>query len=226
MSPTQGVQPAATIDVTEKLGISAKDASRFHNDLNARESLWSGLELLYGQTRRLETQLAPNNLTGSISITWGNIPGVPLQVLRQVACFFDWYSVSACNLVSLTGWIAKRCGVTVESEADYRRRVIPVVLAHRNKIGAHAARVWPRDDGVATQEASNFRQMALRNDRLIANCMLLSRTTGGQSSNSRALQPWSLTETHEQLRVRYVVPAAPSDPANNNNPKAAQAPPA
>lgn len=211
MSHPQSAQPGAIIDVTEKLAISREHVSRLHNDLNARESLWSGLELLYAQTRRLEKQLAPENLRGSISITWGNLPGVPLQVLHQVACFFDWYSVSACNFVSLTGWMARNCGLTSEGDADYRRRVIPIVLAHRNKIGAHTARVWPRDDGVATQEASNFRQLALKNDRLVANEMVLSRTTRGQSSNSRVLQPWSLTETHEQLRLRYVVPSASID---------------
>ncbi|MCG3131865.1 MAG: hypothetical protein FLDDKLPJ_02675 [Phycisphaerae bacterium] len=213
MSEPEGTEPSATIDLVDNFVLSAAQRSRLHNDLNARESLWAGLELLYAQTRRLEKQLVPQNLEGSISITWGNIPGVPLHILHQVACFFDWYSVSACNFVALTGWMAKMAILTAESDAEYRRRVIPVVLAHRNKIGAHTSRVWPMDDGIATQEASNFRQLALQNDRLVANAMVLSRTTRGQSSNSRELQPWSLTETHEQLRTRYVF-RAPSPTAD------------
>jgi hypothetical protein len=193
------------LDVTDRIILSRQIASRFQNDLNARESLWAGLELLHAQTRLIEQRLVPVDLKDSISVSWGNIPGVPIHVLRQVACFFDWYSVSACNFVSITGWLAHTCKITTEGDLNYRRRVAPEILAHRNKIGAHAARVWPKDDGIATQEASNFRQLALVNDRFFANYMMLSRHASGQSSNSRALPAWSLTEMHEKLRKRYVV---------------------
>jgi hypothetical protein len=177
--PTQNLEPV-TLDVLDSLVISASDAARLSNDINASASLWSGLELLYQQTRRAEQQVVPRPLENSIAVSWGNVPGVPLSALWQIACFFDWYSVSACNFVSLIGWIAKNCGTTSESDRDYRRRVIPIVLQHRNKIGAHSSRVWPRDDGPATQEASNFRQLALENDRFMANYMVLMRTTGAE----------------------------------------------
>jgi len=204
MSSTKNERRSVVIDLTDKLALSPDAAFLFQNDLNARASLWEGLELLYQQTRQLEQLLVPGKLEGVTSYVWGNIPGAPLQVLRRASCFFDWYSVSACNFVSLTGWIAKSAGIAAETESVYRRRVIPLVLVHRNKIGAHTSRVWPHGDGIATQESSNFRQLALADDRLVANYMVLSRSGGGQSSSSHALEPWSLTETHETLRHRYI----------------------
>jgi hypothetical protein len=194
------------IDKADSIYIPKSLLSRYHNDVQARESLWAGLELLYAETRKLETTLVPEPLHGSYSAAWGNIPGVPLGVCRQVSCFFDWYSVSASNFVLLTGWLVEKAGDLENfTRNEYRWKVIPDVMAHRNKIGAHPSRLLPQSDGQATQEASNFRQLTLVNDRLYANYMVFARRTGGERTDSRALKRWSLTETHERLRQRFVV---------------------
>lgn len=145
-----------------------------------------------------------------MSIGWGGIDGVPSIVLQRLACFFDWYSVSACNFVLLTGWLLQEASALPLKDAyEYRKQVLPDVLTHRNKIGAHPSRLFPQTDGQATQEASNYRQLALVNDRFFANYMMFVRRSGNEKSDSRDLKPWSLTETHERMRSQFVV-APPS----------------
>ncbi len=193
------------LDNLEQHSLSPGDRQKYLNDLNARECLWAGLELLYTHTRRLENQLAPTEMEGVKSMCWGNIPGVPLRTLHQTACFFDWYSISASSFVELTRWILQSSGMTMPSKRDYLQQIIPEVIRHRNKVAAHASRVWPMEDGVATQEASNFRQLSLDNDRLFVNRMVLTKRSGNQLSSSRELLPWSLTQIHEAMRKRYAL---------------------
>ncbi|MEW6252135.1 MAG: hypothetical protein AB1716_15965 [Planctomycetota bacterium] len=191
------------------LALSPEQATVFHNDLHARVTLWIGLDLLYRATRRLENTLRPDFPNGCVEVVWGNIPGIPLQLLARTACYFDWYSVSAANFVGLTGWIAQTAGLTTVSANEYRRSVIPLVLKHRNKVGAHFSRFKPEEDGRALQEASTFRQLGLVNGRFWANYMYFTHRAAGTTTNSRDLPPWCLSATHEELQGRYGEPPAP-----------------
>jgi len=182
--------------------------SKYHNDLAALSVVWFGLEHLYSTVLNCERAVADQFRPGG---QFRSPEAVQGQVLAR--CAFDWYAVSGCNFVSLIGWIAKQAGLTTDEHQQYLRRVLPAVKIHRDKIAAHYSRHSPKDDSEALQRASTmWFSLTQVNGRLVANAKTLSVRRKGVSSNSAALLPWSVVDTHEELRKRYAVPSAASKP--------------
>ena len=76
-----------------------------------------------------------------------------------VACAFHWYAVSACNYVSLTGWLAHGEAISdrvrKQKVKKYVQEVLGAVEAWRNKVGAHFALVYPFDEDSPADRASS-----------------------------------------------------------------------
>ncbi len=213
---SSGTESTMVLDRVEGYSWASSLVSKFYNDFEKRDSLWAGLELHYQQTRELEKRFAPKSEPKLVEMSWGNIPGIPVRLLRQVSCFFDWYSVSASSFVMLTGWLLEQGGQLVKGEKyDYRRRVIPAVTKHRNKIGAHPSRFNPKKDVRPVQEMSCIRNIGLVCGRWTANCMVLGIRDKSGISDSSELAAWSLTESHEALRERYAESGPKEDDAES-----------
>ena len=196
------------LDNIEDWTLTPEQRSKYHNDICALNVVWFGLEHLYATVLKCE-QAVRNS---SVPRTQKRLPEEDkAQILAR--CAFDWYAVSACNFVSLIGWIAKQVGLTTEEHKQYLTRVLPAVEIHRNKIAAHYSRHSPRKDGHALQLASTmFFSLPQVNGRFVANAYMLSISRKGVSSDSAALLPWSVVETHDELRKRYSVGSPQSNP--------------
>lgn len=189
------------LDDIENWTLTPDQESRFSNDLSALSVVWFGLEHLYETVLSCEQVYAKS----LVSFAEGRLQE-SLQAALLARCAFDWYAVSACNLVSLKGWIANQAGLTTEGHKQYLRRVLPAVETHRNKIAAHYSRHSPRNDAHALQLASTmFFSLPLVNGHFVANTYKLAVRRKGVPSDSSALVPWSVVETHETLRKRYAV---------------------
>ena len=189
------------LDNIEGWTLTPEQGSKYHNDIAALNVVWFGLEHLYSTVlqcqQRAAKQFSPGREFRSSEV-------VRAQLLAR--CAFDWYAVSACNFVSLIGWIAKHAGLTTEEHKQYLTRVLPAIEIHRNKIAAHYSRHSPRKDAHALQLASTmFFSLPQVNGRFVANAYTLSISRKGVSSDSSALLPWSVVDTHDELRKRYSV---------------------
>jgi hypothetical protein len=147
------------IDDLEPLECGSSALEQYSNDFRAIRDLWYGLEWLRFYVDELEKaeRLDPMEELSGRPVRLPFVDPRP-----PVGSCFDWYAVSACNLVSLIGWIAQKCGATTDSPDAYLKRVTPDVLVYRNKIAAHTSRVKPRgprgvEDGLAIQEISTMR---------------------------------------------------------------------
>lgn len=191
-----------TLDTVEGWALAPEEALKYQNDLSALQVVWFGLEHLYSTVLECEQAAAQQFLPGG---QFRSPEAVHAQ--RLARCAFDWYAVSACNLVALVGWIANQTGLTTDNHKQYLKRVLPAVEVHRNKIAAHYSRHSPKQDGDALQQASTmFFSLPQVNGRFVANAYTLAIRRKGQSSDSSELLPWSVVEIHDALRKRYMVP--------------------
>ncbi len=191
------------LDAVDGFALTSAQVDEFSNELVTLRTNWRGLHYLCYQTRNLEQRCFRRDTSKVKVVAFGNIPGVAPTDLQMVSCFFDWYSVSACNLCSLVAWIANTADATTEGPDDYVRRLLPPILKHRHKVAAHYSRVWPKKDGPALQVASTTWKLGAVDDRFIINLMVHSRTHAGSCSDSSELEPWSLTSVHDDLAKRY-----------------------
>ena len=87
---------------------------------------------------------------------------------------------------------------------EYVKSVIPEVLAFRDKVAAHFA--WSSkhsQDNEAERLASIIPQVAFFEDTFQVQALTVSKVSSGKSSNSKVMQPWSITKIHQRLRERY-----------------------
>ena len=187
------------LDNIEDWTLPPVQESRFSNDLSAGRVVWFGLEHLYQNVLTCEQDYAKQ----FGSPTECRSPE-PRQAALLARCTFDWYAVSACNLVSLIGWIANQAGLTEEDHKRYLTRVLPAVEIHRNKIAAHFSRHSPKNDSYALQQASTMLfSLPWVNGHFVANAWKLGIRRKGVASDSSVLVPWSVVEIHKTLRRRY-----------------------
>jgi len=210
------------LDFIENLEMPDTLKQKFSNEVQSLRHLQKGLQLLYLHTKDIEQKAQKRVNTGA----WleslppevqksfkgkdvrfssaGNSPALKGLPQDKVYCFFQWYSVSACDYVWLTGWIMTQVDSNCPKPWDYVNFVIPDVLWFRDKIGAHRAIARKhKKDTEADRAASVIFQLTFDNGRFWAPSWKLTIRRSGKQSTSTTKQPWSLTETHEKLGERY-----------------------
>jgi hypothetical protein len=188
------------LDRIVNIPLDDKTAGRYHNELQVLLAWFNGLQFLYAQTRLLEKH-STAQLFSALSTEGNNAKSLPSRlVFGNLSCCFQWYAVTLCNFVELTGTIGWELDSTRKPPRDYIKEVIPAVLDYRNNVGAHIARA--RKNNPAEQLVSLLPPSTLANGRYMAGVWAIHLKRSGNSSVGQR-QPWSLTETHEQLKERY-----------------------
>ena len=190
-----------TLDYINDITVSGNPFTEPTNEYYALLCLRNGLDFLFRQAVKCDQiaqkQLDPKKKT----FIFGNIPGIPYELLT---CTFHWYSVSACQYVGTVGTIAYLQDDSRPIPPEYIKTVIPEILAYRDKIGAHYA--WSKKskkDNEAEKLASIIPQVSFFKDTFQVQGFRISKTSGGKSSSSEALQPWSIVNIHQLLQKRY-----------------------
>jgi hypothetical protein len=195
----------STLDFLEQWTLPPNLEQQFSNDLSARRVLWFGLEHLYDTVASCERIYADHFASNK-----GEPSAEAVNSILLARCAFDWYSVSACNFVSLVGWIANKAGLTKEPHDQYLKKVLPELRIHRHKMAAHYSRHSPKNDSYALQVASTMLfSLPWVNGHFVANAMKVAVRRQGVSSDSSELVPWSLVEVHDRLRSRYATSKHP-----------------
>ena len=194
-------EPITTLDYIDKITVKGNPFAEPANEYYALICLRSGLGLLNHQAKRCEQiakkQLDPTKRT----VIYGGLPGMPMPLLT---CFFHWHSISACQYVRTIGAIAYRQDNSRLTSLKYIESIIPEVKTYRDKIAAHFA--WltkSKHDNDAERLASIIPQVTWCEDSFQVQVFKISQTSGGKSSSSKALQPWSITKIHKRLQERY-----------------------
>ena len=195
-------------DHVEGFTISAETLAKFPNEFNTLGTLYAGLDFLNAGTKKAEVELG---IEPGVGLTvFGRLAGMqefaglPLQLIE---CSFHWYAVSACNYLTLLGWIRQQANTSAPTPAEYVRAVIPQVLAFRNKIGAHLAQSYPEmpkgRDNPAERIFSTFPLLGFSDGRFVSPAFGLHVRKGSTAHGTEALQSWSLTGIHESLTQRF-----------------------
>ncbi len=185
--------------------------------------LWEGMEALYYQARKCEAMATQATaMPGKDRFIWGNHPALSVVPKKLLTCMFHWYAVSACNYVRTIGEIARRQDNSRQKARDYVLSIIPEVYAFRDKIAAHFA--WTINDSrdnEAEKAASIFPQLSLNKGVYYMGTLNLTKNHAGQTASSQAIQPWSISKVHEELRQRYrpqpVISDVQTQPAKDDN---------
>ncbi len=202
-APAEKVTVLDHIDGIEVPGdVFAESANEYWALLCLRD----GLRFLAAQAARIDEAVRQRvNPEGKLKIIMvGNDPafaGIPRGLLT---CAFHWYAVSACQYVKTVGAIAYRQDNTRPLPPKYVESVIPAVLAFRDKVAAHFAWATRNErDTEAERMASILPPLTFNDDSFYVGSLTLSVRSGGKTSDSSALKPWSITEVHGRLCDRY-----------------------
>ena len=201
-------EPVTVLDFLAEITVPGKVFERPGNEYWALVCLRRGLEFLYRQAQMcdelVKQQIDP---TGSTTFAgFGNLPQLDVVPKPLLTCAFHWYAISACQYVRTVGAIASRLALwkTPTKPLDYVRKVIPEVLAFRDKVAAHFAWTTKNDkDNDAERLASIIPPLAFVEDSFHVGAGLLVVQRSGVESSSDTLTPWSICKIHEQLRDRY-----------------------
>ena len=126
------------------------------NELRSLQYLCKGLNHLNAQVVEIENRIRHALPKDQAVFLYGNAPqlnGVPQDL---IACFFHWYSVTVCNYVRLAGWLGN--GPGTERAKNYLTNVLPEVSLCWDKVGAHFARVNPRQRGPKADSEADLNQ--------------------------------------------------------------------
>lgn len=203
------------LDKTIDLHLSKDESNQFANELLRCNDLLLGMSVLYQQVRAAESKYIevtkknlPHEFGESENFKYfgaGNLPGLSEANVNPglISCMFDWYSINACRLFDIIGYIAeclKKSGFEeANSGKKYRRCVCGPVLKYRNKIAAHYSFV-DRDEEVdnpADIKLSALHNIGFENSRLVTGVWRLTVGEGGKSDTSQHDYSWSLTRFHE-----------------------------
>ena len=186
------------------------DSSRHTNSLNVLRSLGMGMTSLAEATRQREIPLLENQGSniGSRSVLQFDDEALML------ACVFDWFAISLVSylrhvklldLMEVNEWrIVDLRANEVRKEIKracplYIKSVAPAVYKWRQKIAAHRAATDPnKTDNLTTLTYSTMPMISYRTPYYRAVDFILNISNGGQLD----LEPWSLTETFENLAPR------------------------
>jgi hypothetical protein len=192
------------LDYIEDIKVDGEPFIEPANEYAALLALKEGMNFLYRFAADCDkTILARLDPSKKFFMT-GNCPefvGIPMHLLT---CSFHWYSISACQYVKTVGAIAYRQNNDRPLPPKYTESVIPEVLTFRDKVAAHFA--WNTlhgQDNEAERLASIMPPVGFYDDSFHVGVMTVTMGGGGQSTNSSAISPWSITKTHQRLQKRY-----------------------
>ncbi|MCC6679878.1 MAG: hypothetical protein IT445_03150 [Phycisphaeraceae bacterium] len=176
------------------------------NEYWALICLRDGLEFLYRQAVRCDqaAKKAIGLQENSKFVGLGNVPELNRIPKTLLTCAFHWYAVSACNYVMIVGAIAYRQGNSRVLPAKYVKKVIPEVLAFRDKVAAHFA--WATrnsKDNEAERLASILPPLSFVGESFQVGEFAVVLRDQGTESDSRTIAPWSICAVHKHLRDRY-----------------------
>ena len=194
------------LDYAENIRVAGRVFENPANEYWALLSLRKGMfflnSLVSGCEQTARMRLNPE---GKLKVeALGNLPQLANFPMELVTCAFQWYAISACQYVRTVGAIARRQDSSRLPGHDYANKIIPEVVAYRDKVAAHYA--WStenRKDSDAERLASIIPQISYSDDRLIAAGYVVALRKAGKTSCSAAIVPWSVTEVHARLCRRY-----------------------
>ena len=195
------------IDRAVPIILSEKEFEENAMALRSMRVLGTGITYLYDRIRGVESkffsQLLSRDRDEKRCIIYGDSPafeGIPIDLIE---CAFRWYAVSLCDFVR---------AVTSISDFDettrnlYTQEVLGPVLAFRDKVGAHTAGFSRnKRDNDAERGITPGSQVVWDGDRFGVATFSMRINRGGKKSDSSSLQPWRLTERHDQLCVRFPI---------------------
>ena len=126
------------VDYIDNLRLTDENKENFKDELQVHRRLARGLEYLYEQVLRIETDVRMRiHLDGRKHISFAGNDHYGREVpFDLISCFFDWYAVSVCNYVRVVGWLT--FGGDPNRADEYLNRIVPdEVITYRNKVGAH-----------------------------------------------------------------------------------------
>ncbi len=195
-----------TLDQEESWTLDTAQCNEYQNELNAILDVSNGLQHLATRISMLEEsvnlqfpQLASRCVMGaSPELIWIDERDEP------VAAYFQWYSVSAKNLLEMVLALRKRTSEKCPTNAQYLAAFDPLVT-YRDKVGAHAA--WTQNsrqsDNRADKRSSSL-PFGLCNGLLVAvPLQFVVIESGNKPPTKCKLQAWSITDVHRQLTSRY-----------------------
>jgi hypothetical protein len=176
------------------------------NEYYALVCLRDGMNFLYRNAKRCDDAIRSrvNPKDNLRYMGMGNLPefqGIPQPLLT---CSFHWYAISACNYVRTIGRIAYLNDNTRSRPHAYAQKIIPDVLAFRDKVAAHFA--WTtkhKQDNDAERVMSVLPQLTFSDDSFHVGSISLSLKKDGKVSKSDTVTPWSICKVHEKLKERY-----------------------
>jgi len=176
------------------------------NEYWALVCLRDGMNFLYRQAKccdgAIKSRVNPKDNIKYMGI--GNLPEFQDIPKSLLTCSFHWYSISACNYVRTVGAIAYQNDKTRPKPLEYTRRVIPDVLAFRDKVAAHFA--WTtkhKQDNDAERIMSILPQLTFNDNSFHVGSISLSLKKDGKISKSETVKAWSICRVHEKLQERY-----------------------
>lgn len=194
------------LDVRHPIQLSDELLSRHANNLRTIHGLGTGLNFICGCVARAEAkkraELQSERSPGISTMQWGSDDENDRSHDDLIECMFRWYAVTACDLVRNVAWMAEF--PDDDARNDYVDEVLGAVKAFRDKVAAHTAGATRnKHDNPAERLLSTFRHITWNHNRYQVGIWGVVRTSGGETSNSKAIGPWGVTTFHEQLSARY-----------------------
>jgi len=204
----EGLELAAitVLDYIDNISVPGNVFERPMNEYWALMCLEHGLEFLYHQAVHCD-QVAMDNLglqEGDEFVGIGNVPGLNRVPKTLLTTAFHWYAVSACNYAKLVGAIGHRQDNNLPLPGSYVEKVMPEVVAFRDKVAAHFA--WASrnsKDNEAERTASILPPLSFVRNSFEVGAFTVGLGSQGKQTTSQAISPWSIRKVHERLRLRY-----------------------
>lgn len=212
------------LDLIQKTELPDDMKGQFFNELQALANIWRGMSFIYKSAQRIEQRADEGLRAGAGFRTMppearkafegkdvryfsaGNDPALASVDKGLLYSLFQWYAVSACSYVRLVGYVAKKSGASNEEALAYVEKVIPKVKWFRDKIAAHPVRSSKesdRRDNEADRFGSVLYQVAYDSGRFYAPSWQVNIRSQRRQTAMTSPGPWSITQTHEELRNRY-----------------------
>lgn len=194
------------LDHIDQITVSGTVFEQPTNEYWALICLRDGMEFLYRQARECDELVRRQvNPDGNLKYFGaGNLPEMRTVPKSLLTCAFHWYAISACQYVRTVGAIAYRNDRTRPLPPSYVSKVIPDVLAFRDKVAAHFA--WSTQhskDNDADRLASVLPSLTFVDDSFHVGAWSVDMGRAGKESSSQSMVPWSICKVHERFRTRY-----------------------
>ncbi|MFQ5570051.1 MAG: hypothetical protein ACE5G0_10285 [Rhodothermales bacterium] len=133
-----------TVTILDHIDNITVPGNVFHEPVNeywALICLRYGMEFLYHQAHRCDQAVKEQvNPDGNVRFFGaGNSPAFNQVPKTLLTCGFHWYAISACQYVKTVGAIARKLDPNRPLPHEYAKKIIPEVVAFRDKVAAHFA---------------------------------------------------------------------------------------